>query len=163
MYTLNNPLPPAEICRRNGWGVGTRLVGDEGRGPDTIVITAIGEECMLARLDANGCCEGLWTLACRDWKPVDAPPEPQEAPESATVDIPAPPWALPGDTVKVKLVAVWPKARFKLWSVALEYVLSWIPEDDDDKILTVEQWCEHVGTGDKSVAAADDLITRLGY
>jgi hypothetical protein len=64
----------AETCRLNGWNVGTVLIGDEGYGPEKIKITAIGEESMLARRienqrgeQVNGP-EGLWTLACREWK-----------------------------------------------------------------------------------------------
>lgn len=67
--TENSKLSSAELCRRNGWTVGTRLVGDEGYGPDTITITAIGERHILARSDyqlMNH--ETIWTLHCRDWK-----------------------------------------------------------------------------------------------
>lgn len=63
----------AEICRKNGWAVGTRLVGDEGYGPSVIEITGIGEKALLAKMVShNGEAvdhprEGLWTLSCRDW------------------------------------------------------------------------------------------------
>ena len=66
----------AEICRGNGWNVGTRLVGDEGYGPTVIEITALGETHLLAkRISHNGIpeanpYEGSWTLSCRDWKKV---------------------------------------------------------------------------------------------
>jgi len=56
----------AETCRLNGWDVGTVLVGDEGYGPTTIQITAIGEECILAR--TGSWCESTWTLTCREWE-----------------------------------------------------------------------------------------------
>jgi hypothetical protein len=69
--TLKNPLPAAELCRRNGWGVGTRLVGDEGYGPHTIEITAVGALEILAHCVSCGDSrEIIWTLECRDWKPV---------------------------------------------------------------------------------------------
>lgn len=60
-------------CRRNGWTIGTRLVGDEGYGPTVIQITAIGESHILAReISHNGKpsdgYEGSWTLSERDWK-----------------------------------------------------------------------------------------------
>lgn len=65
----------AAVCRENGWGVGTRLVGDEGYGPTVIEITAIGEGTMLAkRISQNGQPvtqrESSWALYCRDWKVV---------------------------------------------------------------------------------------------
>lgn len=69
--TLNNRLPPAELCRRNGWSVGTKLIGDEGYGPCMIEITAIGIEKILARcVTPHNTDEGLWVLDCRDWKAV---------------------------------------------------------------------------------------------
>jgi len=61
----------ADFCRRMGWTVGTRLVGNEGCGDTIIEITAIGDRGVLAR-DTN--CprvelryEGPWSLAWRDW------------------------------------------------------------------------------------------------
>ncbi|WP_438346629.1 DUF7241 domain-containing protein [Methylorubrum populi] len=63
----------AEICRENGWGVGTRLVGDAGFGPTVIRITALGTRVMLARMIRhNGVAVGhndehAWSLAGRDW------------------------------------------------------------------------------------------------
>lgn len=67
----------AEHCRENGWGPGTRLVGDEGRGPEVIEITAVGERHILAKcIDHNGAPpkygirEQSWTLALRDWQEV---------------------------------------------------------------------------------------------
>lgn len=41
-------MTDAEVARANGWTVGTRLVGDEGYGPATIEITAIGRANVLA-------------------------------------------------------------------------------------------------------------------
>lgn len=66
----------AETCRLNGWSVGTLLVGDEGFGPETICITAIGQEKILAKRIINH--EGLavdgyettWTLKLREWRQV---------------------------------------------------------------------------------------------
>ena len=72
--TQNSPLPAAEICRRNDWEPGARLVGDEGYGPTVIEITAVGVETILARcISHNGtpCCgagEQMWHLDCRDWR-----------------------------------------------------------------------------------------------
>jgi hypothetical protein len=64
-----------ELCRRNGWGPGTRLVGDEGYGPTVIRITAVGERHVLAVAESHqGVAvdprERLWTLALRDWREV---------------------------------------------------------------------------------------------
>ena len=65
--TLDNPLPPAVICRERGWKVGDRLIGDEGYGPEVIVITAIGAEKFLARREDGGR-EGVWCLDAREWR-----------------------------------------------------------------------------------------------
>lgn len=75
MPTLKSALSSAEICRRNGWEAGTRLVGDEGYGPTVIEITAVGAESILAKeLSHNGepagGHENVWLLDCRDWKEV---------------------------------------------------------------------------------------------
>lgn len=63
-------------CRRNGWKVGTRLVGDEGYGPTVIEITAIGESTLLAKtishngVDERNPRESTWTLEFREWREV---------------------------------------------------------------------------------------------
>lgn len=62
----------AETCRLNRWGVGTRLVGDEGYGPTVIEITAVGQFSILAKaVERSGQPirerEATWTLTCRDW------------------------------------------------------------------------------------------------
>lgn len=72
-------LNSAELCRKNGWKAGTRLVGDEGYGPDVIEITAVGEYNILAKaISYNGKPvdsprEQSWTLQMRDWKEVKHP------------------------------------------------------------------------------------------
>lgn len=73
--TLNDPRPPADICRANGWGPGARLIGDEGYGPEIIEITGLGERLLLAKsvsrkgraVDGR---EGTWSLQFRDWRPA---------------------------------------------------------------------------------------------
>lgn len=76
-------LSDASICRAEGWTVGTRLVGDEGYGPNILKITAVGETMVLARSVAirqrgveyrHG--EHAWTLGCRDWQVYDGPVQP---------------------------------------------------------------------------------------
>lgn len=65
-----------ETCDLNGWGVGTRLIGDEGYGPAVIRITYFTREgAMLAITESRkdepvneG--EHFWTLNCRDWAEV---------------------------------------------------------------------------------------------
>lgn len=59
----------------NGWGIGDILEGDEGYGPQRIVITGIGEERFLCRWDRH--MNGEWsdesgstTLSCREWRKV---------------------------------------------------------------------------------------------
>ncbi|HVT78358.1 MAG TPA: hypothetical protein VHD87_15080 [Acidimicrobiales bacterium] len=83
LSTLNHRGAPAEVCRANGWGPGTCLVGDEGYGPTVIEITAVGERCILAKcLGHNGVAvnqpENSWVLDARDWT------------EAAPADIPRP-------------------------------------------------------------------------
>lgn len=73
--TLNSDLSDAELCRQNGWPIGTFLVGDEGYGPTVIEITAIGSKHILASsvLHKGEPCSGgevMWTLKNRDWKVV---------------------------------------------------------------------------------------------
>lgn len=72
--TLNSRMSSAELCRANGWGIGTILEGDEGWGPERIRITAIGERAILAvRVDdkpGHLRMEGSWALVFRDWKQV---------------------------------------------------------------------------------------------
>ena len=70
-----------ETCRLNGWGVGTTLIGDEGYGPSTIRISAIGVELVLAvclshpgMLDCGE--ERMWTLHCREWEKVSTDSRP---------------------------------------------------------------------------------------
>ena len=66
----------AEICREQGWGVGTRLVGDAGYGPTVIRITALGDRVMLAEIVSHGCvavaynAAQAWSLSLRDWRSV---------------------------------------------------------------------------------------------
>jgi len=67
----------AEMCRENGWNVGCVLQGDEGNGVTRIVLTAVGEDKVLARAimregnTVRGEREGLWTLFLRTWSRVD--------------------------------------------------------------------------------------------
>ena len=61
----------ADLCRKNGWTVGTVLQGDEGFGPEQIVITAIGERAVLAKhIGETSFDESTWDLSFRDWKKV---------------------------------------------------------------------------------------------
>lgn len=63
-----------ELCRANGWTVGTRLVGDEGYGPTVIRLTYISDQNVLAVKESHKGIpdkrgeESTWTLQCRDWK-----------------------------------------------------------------------------------------------
>jgi len=65
----------ADRCHANGWQVGDVLEGDEGHGPTRILITAIGDERILARETRhNGKpvdgAETNWTLRYRDWRKI---------------------------------------------------------------------------------------------
>jgi hypothetical protein len=65
-----------ETCDLNGWGVGTRLAGNEGYGTTVIEITALGESMLLAKcIEHAGKAtpnrrENSWTLTCREWTEV---------------------------------------------------------------------------------------------
>lgn len=79
-------MTDAELCRIHGWTAGTRLEGDEGYGPTVIEITAVGEECVLAkavqhnRTPVTGR-ESVWNMQLREWRPIgirlpgDPPPK----------------------------------------------------------------------------------------
>ena len=58
-----------EWARRNGWGPGTVLEGDEGYGPARITLLYIGEETVLAR-EHKKSREGVWDLGCRLWREI---------------------------------------------------------------------------------------------
>lgn len=65
----------AETLALNGWKVGDILEGDEGNGPDRILITAIGEDRFTCKWDYK--CTGEYqresgntTLSCREWRKV---------------------------------------------------------------------------------------------
>lgn len=63
----------ADACRRLGWTVGTRIVGDEGYGPLIWRITAVGLNSILKVTelgDGTDGHEGMASLGCRDWKVV---------------------------------------------------------------------------------------------
>lgn len=74
--TLGCPLVDAEICRRNGWGVGTVLTSDAEHGKSMLRITAIGETQILAReISRDGHAttdlasrELCWALSLREWR-----------------------------------------------------------------------------------------------
>ena len=66
----------ADLCRKNGWKIGTKLAGEGMNGTAIIVITAIGEKCVLAKMVAeNGtacvCCECEWGLTYCEWQEVE--------------------------------------------------------------------------------------------
>ena len=74
-------MDAAEKCRENGWGVGTRLTGNE-EGENTVIeITAVGEIYVLAKaISCNGVpvphpSECNWMLACRNWRRVPDTPD----------------------------------------------------------------------------------------
>lgn len=83
-------MSDAEKCRQRGWGVGDVLEGTESglnwSMTNRIVITAIGEESILARcvahidkygtVTAKNCRESNWTLSARDWRKVTPEPSP---------------------------------------------------------------------------------------
>lgn len=81
MRTTLSHLSSAEICRQQGWQIGTLLDGsarDNGhRVRVRIRITAIGERSILARLCLIGGVnvetaseEAIYDLHCRDWEAV---------------------------------------------------------------------------------------------
>jgi len=71
-----------DLCVKNGWGVGTFLMGDEGYGPAVIEIVYLSEKTLLCRTHANCALpvdwESTWTLSCRDWEEVPPLRKPSE-------------------------------------------------------------------------------------
>lgn len=68
----------ADLCRAKGWGVGDRLIGDEGEGPTLIELTAVGESRISATIIShNGLAlerdEVLETLSGRTWRRLEDP------------------------------------------------------------------------------------------
>jgi len=64
-------MTDAEKCRQNGWGPGTRLVGNDGFRDTVIELTAVGENSVLAkRINSDGDAEyeSSWTLQYREWR-----------------------------------------------------------------------------------------------
>lgn len=92
--TLHHQGSEADFCRLRGWGVGTRLVGDEGYGPTIIEITAIGERKLVAKILAHAGRavrqhEASWVLWCRDWREHDGDvPEPVPVGADVVVTLP---------------------------------------------------------------------------
>jgi hypothetical protein len=66
--TKNSSDTDANLCRLNGWKVGTRIRGRECGRQVTLTITAIGEHCILAKSRGDG--ESEWDLTCREWREV---------------------------------------------------------------------------------------------
>ncbi|QDF19804.1 hypothetical protein QEH38_gp72 [Mycobacterium phage LilSpotty] len=68
-------MSDADVARSNGWGVGTRLAGDEGYGETVIEITALGESKVLAKTISHKgqpqpYRESLWTFRFREWREI---------------------------------------------------------------------------------------------
>ena len=66
-------LASAEICRAQGWTVGTILEGWDLNNLDVLRITAIGEELVLGKwlyTDVSESTERLISLNFRDWHKV---------------------------------------------------------------------------------------------
>lgn len=79
--TFGAELPAAELCRRNGWGVGTQITATDdldGRIERIVLaITAVGEAELLARrLISRGKERQRWSaeyqpvLCLREWRPL---------------------------------------------------------------------------------------------
>lgn len=82
--TLRSKLSSAELCRANGWGPGTQLIGNDNFGPTIIEITAVGERDILAKaISHNGAPgeerEDVWILVHRDWRPHESSDSRQES------------------------------------------------------------------------------------
>ena len=92
MSTLRHRGSDADVCRANGWGVGTFLAGDEGHGVTVIELTALGRQSIVARCVAHdgqavNQGENSWVLWCREWTAIPAEDVPQPLPigEPATL------------------------------------------------------------------------------
>jgi len=67
---MTDNLTPAALCRQNGWEAGDILQGDEGDGPQRILLTAIGESAILVVFFKIGLEGSMLHLVTRDWKKV---------------------------------------------------------------------------------------------
>lgn len=67
-----------ELCKANGWGPGTRLIGDQGYGPTTIELTYISPQIVVAITHAVAGKhlpvprERTWSLQSRNWVEVSS-------------------------------------------------------------------------------------------
>ena len=79
--SLATHLNSAEICRRNGWGIGRQLFGEplpksEDQQRITIIITDVRQTVILARQVIGGFMvgqlaeEAVWDLHTRDWSTI---------------------------------------------------------------------------------------------
>jgi hypothetical protein len=70
--TLNSKLSSVELCKANGWKVGTKLGGTEhypgGSNYCVIEITAIGDQAILAKCLTHHTSEATWVFQMREWK-----------------------------------------------------------------------------------------------
>ncbi|WP_345820464.1 hypothetical protein ABC766_00210 [Methylobacterium fujisawaense] len=76
--TFKDRRPAPVICRERGWSAGTFVVGGEGAAQVVILITAVGEEEVLARgVSFKGkpvkWFEGQWNFYSKDWQQVPDP------------------------------------------------------------------------------------------
>ena len=76
-HTTQTDLSSAEICRRNGWGPGTRLEAEplpkeRDRSIKRVTISAVGDVHVLATLSDREW-EVILDLHVRDWHEADRP------------------------------------------------------------------------------------------
>jgi hypothetical protein len=71
-FYLGMRVERALLCRRNGWGPGTVLIGDGDGFNHKIQITAIGQEAVLAKqITFFEGLEVVWELTFQDWKRME--------------------------------------------------------------------------------------------
>lgn len=66
--TLDSKMAPADICRANGWGVGTVICGDKFDSMP-IEITAVGKQKILGH-KVGELYETAWDLKYQEWSEV---------------------------------------------------------------------------------------------
>jgi hypothetical protein len=122
-------LTDEDICRANGWYVGTRLVGDEGYGPTVIEIHAFEDGKIRARTISHDGKPGerrvsSWCLDCREWFPVE---QVRSALSDLTASTPTVdgPEGLTGPSSEGTWYGLWAEVPLEGWELRTDGTAEW--------------------------------------